>query len=58
MAQYSARKADDRVINQFHKTRVHHPQHSLAIEILTVYRVGNLGREEPVGYFLRRVHSQ
>ena len=58
MAQYSASEADHRVIDQFHKARVQHSQHSPASEILTVYRFGYLGREEPVSYFLRTVHSQ
>ena len=58
MEQYSAREADHRVIDVFHKRQVQHPQHSPASEILTIYPIGNLGREEPVSYFLPPVHSQ
>jgi hypothetical protein len=58
MAQYCAREANDRTIDQLHKTRVQYSLRSLAIEILTIYRLGNLGREEPESYFLRPVHSQ
>lgn len=57
MAQYCTREVDDRIIDQLHKTCVERPLRSLAVKILTLYRLGNLGREEPEGNFLHPVHS-
>ena len=58
MAQDCTCEADDRLIDQLHKTWVQPPQRSVAVEILTIYHLGDLGRKESEGYFLRPVHGQ
>ena len=58
MAQDCTGEADDRLIDQLHKTWVQRPQRSLTVEILTIYRLGDMGGKEPEGYCLRPVHGQ
>jgi len=57
MAENCARQADERVIDLLQKSRVQYPQCFLATEILTVYRFGNLGRQEPVSFSLSQING-
>ena len=57
MAQDCTCETDDPHIDQLHITWVQRPQRSLAVEILTIYDHGDLGRKEPEDYFLRPVHG-
>ena len=52
MAQHRTRQADHRTVDPLQKPRVYHSLHLYPIEILEIYRVGNLGRKEPQGYVL------
>ena len=57
MAQHRTRQADYRTIDPLQKTPVQHPLHFYPIEILAVYRVGNLRRKEPERQILRPAQS-
>jgi len=57
MAENCAPEADERVIDLLQKSRVQYPQRFLATEILTVYRFGNLGGQEPVSLSLQQINS-
>ena len=57
MAQHRKRQADHRTVNPLHEPQIDHSLHLYPIEILEIYRVGNLGRMEPQGYVLHPVHQ-
>ena len=57
MAENCAREADVAVIDLLQRSWVEYPQRFLATEILTVYRFGNLGRQEPVSFSLRQMNG-
>ena len=56
MAQHRTRQADHYTIDPFQKPRVDRSWHLYSIEILEIYRVGNLWCKEPQGYVLLPVH--
>ena len=58
MAQHRTRQADHRTIDPLQKPRVYHSLNLYPIEILEIYRVGNLGRKEPQGYVLHPLISR
>jgi len=58
MAQYCTYQAYHWTIYEVDKFRILYSKRSLAIEILTVYVIGNLGYEQSVFYSLCRVQSQ
>ena len=57
MEQHGTRQADHRTIEPLQKPRVNHSLHLYPIEILEIYRVGNVWRKEPQGYVLHPVHQ-
>ena len=58
MAQHRTRQADHRTIDPLQKPRVDHSLHLYPIEILEIYRVGNLWRKQCQGYVLHPVHQR
>ena len=57
MAQHRTRQADHCTVDPLQKPLVNHVLHLYPIEILEIYRAGNLGRKEPQGYVLHPVHQ-
>ena len=55
MAQHCTRQADYGTVDPLQKPRVYHSLYLYPIEIVEIYRVGNLGRKEPQDYVLHPV---
>jgi len=49
MAQYCTCQKDHPTVYELQKSRVQHALHFDSVEILAVYRIGNLGGKEPEG---------
>ena len=57
MSQHRTRQADHPTIDPLQKPRVDHSWYLYPIEILEIYRVGNLWRKEAQGYVLHPIHQ-